>query len=44
MDDGRVLLEIPADLRTGVTALEWVRRLTHHIPDARMHLVRCYGS
>ena len=49
MDDGRVLLEIPPDPGTGATALvvdplEWLRRLTHHIPDARMHLVRYYGA
>lgn len=47
--DGRVLLSIPADPRTGATLLvldpvEWVRRLTNQIPDARMHLVRYYGA
>jgi hypothetical protein len=47
--DGRVLIETPPDPRTGATtvvldALEWVRRLTNQIPDARMHLVRYYAA
>jgi len=48
-EDGRVLLEIPPDPRTGATALsldplEWIRRITNQIPDPRMHLVRYYGA
>jgi hypothetical protein len=47
--DGRVLLEIPADPRTGARTLgldplEWIRRITNQIPDARTHLVRYYGA
>jgi ribosomal protein S27E len=49
MADGRVLLEIPPDPRTGATSLaldplEWIRRITNQIPDARTHLVRYYGA
>jgi hypothetical protein len=47
--DGRVLLEIPPDPKTGATvlvldAMEWLRRLTNQIPDPRSHLVRYYGA
>jgi hypothetical protein len=47
--DGRVLIETPPDPHTGATAvvldpLEWVRRITNQIPDARMHLVRYYRA
>ena len=47
--DGRVLLRIPPDPRTGATTielepLEWLRRLTNQVPDPRRHLVRYYGA
>ena len=47
--DGRVLLDIPPDPRTGATALlldtlEWIRRITNQIPAPRSHLVRYYGA
>jgi hypothetical protein len=48
-DDGRVLLEIPPDPKTGATVLaldplEWVRRITNQIPDPKMHMTRLYGA
>ena len=48
-EDGRVLLEIPPDPRTGDTVLvfdplEWLRRLTNQIPNPGSHLVRYYGA
>jgi hypothetical protein len=48
-DDGRVLLDIPPDPRTGDTVLaldplEWVRRITNQIPDPKMHMTRLYGA
>jgi hypothetical protein len=48
-DDGRILLEIPPDPKTGATALpldplEFLRRMTNQIPDPRLHLVRYYGA
>ncbi len=48
-DDGRVLLEIPRDVRSGATTLvldpiEWVRRITNQVPDPKAHLVRYYGA
>ncbi len=47
--DGRVLLDIPPDPKTGATALvldplEWIRRITNQIPAPRSHLVRYYGA
>jgi hypothetical protein len=47
--DGRVLLTIPPDPRTGETVLlldplEWLRRLTNQIPEPRTHQVRYYGA
>ncbi|MCP3861107.1 MAG: transposase [Phycisphaeraceae bacterium] len=47
--DGRVLLDIPPDPKTGATALvldplEWIRRITNQIPEPRSHLVRYYGA
>ena len=47
-EDGRVLLEIPPDPRTGATALsldpiEWIRRRTNQTPDPKTHLLRYYG-
>ena len=48
-DDGRVLLEIPPDPRSGATTLvldplEWVRRITNQVPAPRAHMVRYYGA
>jgi hypothetical protein len=48
-DDGRILLAIPPDPKTGATLLvldplEWVRRITNQIPDRRMHMTRFYGA
>jgi len=48
-DDGRVLLEIPRDPRSGATTLvidplEWVRRITNQVPAPRAHMVRYYGA
>jgi hypothetical protein len=38
LDDGRLVMETPADPRTGATSieldhLEWIHRITSHIPD-----------
>jgi hypothetical protein len=48
-DDGRILLVIPPDRRTGDTVLaldpmEWIRRVTNQIPTPRMHTTRSYGA
>ncbi len=48
-DDGRVLLDIPPDPKTGETVLvldplEWIRRVTNQIPAPRSHQVRYYGA
>jgi hypothetical protein len=48
-DNGRVLLEIPGDPRTGATTLvleplEWVRRITNQVPAPKAHMVRYYGA
>ncbi len=48
-DDGRILLDIPPDPKTGDTVLsldpmEWLRRVTNQIPDPRRHLTRFYGA
>ncbi len=48
-DDGRILLDIPPDPKTGDTVLlldpmEWLRRVTHQIPAPRSHLTRFYGA
>jgi len=48
-EDGRALLEIPRDPRTGATTLvldplEWVRRITNQVPAPRAHMVRYYGA
>jgi hypothetical protein len=47
--DGRILLEIPPDPRTGDTVLllhplEFLRRMTNQIPAPRQHLVRYFGA
>ncbi|MCZ6793801.1 MAG: transposase [Planctomycetota bacterium] len=48
-DDGRVLLDIPPDPKTGdrvlvLDPLEWIRRVTKQIPAPRSHQVRYYGA
>ena len=47
--DGKVLLALPdGDYGEGgavtLDPLEWIRRLTWHIPDPRMHTIRYYGA
>ena len=52
LDDGRLVFQTPPDPRTGTTMLtlgplEWIHRITAHIPDIRWpttHLIRslCY--
>jgi len=44
-DDGRLTLETPPDPRTGATTitldpLEWIHRITAHIPDPGRHCQR----
>jgi len=48
-DDGRLVLKTPPDPRTGATsiepdALEWIHRITSHIPDPGRHCQRFYGA
>jgi hypothetical protein len=48
-DDGNLALETPPDPRSGSTRLvldplEWIHRITRHIPDAGMHCQRFYGA
>ena len=47
LDDGNLALETPADPRTGATLLaldplEWMHRITAHIPDPGRHCQRFY--
>jgi hypothetical protein len=49
LDDGRLSLETPPDPRTGATrivldALEWIHRISAHIPDPGRHCQRFYGT
>jgi hypothetical protein len=49
LDDGRLVLETPPDPRTGATSiemdpLEWIHRITSHIPDRGRHCQRFYGA
>ena len=49
LHDGRLALETPPDPRTGATLLaldplEWIHRLTAHIPDPGRHAQRFYGT
>ena len=49
LDDGRLTLETPPDPRTGATRitldpLEWIHRITAHIPDPGRHCQRFYGA
>ena len=46
---GRVLVATPPDPRTGereqlLDPLDWIHRLTQHIPDPRSHTIRYYGA
>jgi hypothetical protein len=49
LDDGNLALETPPDPRTGATLLaldplEWIHRITAHIPDPGRHCQRFYGA
>jgi hypothetical protein len=49
LDDGSLVLETPPDPRTGATSivlgpLEWIHRITSHIPDPGKHCQRFYGA
>ena len=49
LDDGNLVLETPPDPRTGDTRLvldplEWIHRITSHIPDPGRHCQRFYGA
>jgi hypothetical protein len=49
LDDGSLVMETPRDPRTGATSitldpLEWIHRITSHIPDAGRHCQRSYGA
>ncbi len=49
LDDGALSLETPPDPRTGATRvvldpLEWIHRITSHIPDPGSHGQRFYGA
>ena len=49
LDDGNLALETPPDPRTGATLmvldpLEWIHRISAHIPDPRRHCQRLYGA
>jgi hypothetical protein len=49
LDDGSVVVETPPDTRTGATSitvdpLEWIHRITSHIPDPGKHCQRFYGA
>jgi hypothetical protein len=49
LDDGNLVMETPPDPRTGATSitldpLEWIHRLTSHIPDPGRHCQRFYGA
>jgi hypothetical protein len=49
LDNGSLALETPPDPRTGATSierdpLEWIHRITSHIPDPRRHCQRFYGA
>jgi hypothetical protein len=47
--DGSLVLETPPDPRTGATSIEldpieWIHRITSHIPDPGRHCQRFYGA
>jgi hypothetical protein len=49
LDDGRLAMETPPDPRTGATSieldpLEWIHRITSHLPDPGKHCQRFYGA
>ena len=49
LDDGYLALQTPPDPRTGATLvvldpLEWIHRITAHIPDPGRHCQRFYGA
>jgi hypothetical protein len=49
LDSGRLILQTPPDPRTGATSieldpLEWIHRITSHIPDPGRHCQRFYGA
>jgi hypothetical protein len=49
LDDGRLALETPPDPKTGATSivldpLEWIHRITAHIPNPGSHCQRFYGA
>ena len=49
LDDGSLVMETSPDPRTGVTSieldpLEWIHRITSHIPDSGRHCQRFYGA
>jgi len=49
LDDGRLVMETPPDPRTRATSieldpLEWIHRITSHIPDRGRHCQRFYGA
>jgi len=49
LEDGRLAMETPPDPRTGATSialdpLEWIHRITAHIPDPGRHCQRYYGA
>ncbi|NWG12934.1 MAG: transposase, partial [Acidobacteria bacterium] len=49
LDNGRLVLQPPPDPRTGATSieldpLEWIHRITSHIPDPGRHCQRFYGA
>jgi hypothetical protein len=48
-EDGNLVLETPPDPKTGATSielnpLEWIHRITSHIPDPGRHCQRFYGA
>lgn len=49
LEDGRLVLQTPPDPRTAATSielgpLEWIHRITSHIPDPGKHCQRFYGA
>jgi len=47
--DGRLVIETPPDPKTSATSidldpLEWIHRITSHIPDPGRHYQRFYGA
>ena len=49
LDDGTLSLKTPPDPRTGATRvvldpLEWIHKITAHIPDSGSHCQRFYGA